>query len=166
VPFRYPPREIAYVGWVGLRGAVPIILATYPILERVPGASRIFDVTFFVVVLNALVPGATVPWLTRKLGLLSRAPPPPPASLEFASTQLLEGEVVSFFISRASAACGATLTDLPFPENAAAMVVVRGNELIAPRGPLELAAGDHLFVVCKRDDLPLLELMLGSPEDE
>jgi len=166
VPFRYPAKEIAYVGWVGLRGAVPIILATYPILEGAPGANRVFDVAFFVVVLNAVVPGAAVPWLTRKLGLLSQAPPPPSASLEFASTQLLQGEVVSFFISRASAACGATLADLPFPEHAAAMVVVRGSELIAPRGPVELRAGDHLFVVCKREDLPLLELMFGSHEDE
>jgi len=164
--FRYPPREIAYVGWVGLRGAVPIILATYPILEHAPDALRIFELAFFVVVLNAVFPGMAVPWLTKRLGLVSRAPPPPPADLEMSSTLLLRGELMTFFISPASAACGATLADLPFPEHAAAMVVVRGSELVAPRGNLALQAGDHLFVVCRREDRPLLELMFGEAEPE
>ena len=75
-PFRtYEAREVGYVGWVGLRGAVPIVLATYPVLAGAPGAARVFDVVFFVVVVNALVPGATVPWLTRRLGLESGEPP-------------------------------------------------------------------------------------------
>ncbi|MBS2029338.1 MAG: potassium/proton antiporter [Deltaproteobacteria bacterium] len=164
--FRYPPREIAYVGWVGLRGAVPIILATFPILEHAPDALRIFELAFFVVVLNAIFPGMAVPWLTRALGLVSRAPPPPPADLEMSSTLLLRGEVVTFFISKASAACDATLADLPFPEHAAAMVVVRGSELVAPRGNVALKAGDHLFVVCQAEDRPLLELIFGEPEPE
>lgn len=166
MPFGYTARELAYVGVVGLRGAVPIILATYPVLESAPGAFRIFDVVFFVVLLNALLPGSAVPWLTRKLGLISRASPAPAADLELASTQLLDGEVMTFYISSASAACGATLADLPFPEEAAAMVVVRGKELIAPRGHVKLCSGDHLFVVCKKDDLPLLELIFGLPEED
>ncbi|MEO7084864.1 MAG: potassium/proton antiporter [Gemmatimonadaceae bacterium] len=70
-PFRYPPREIAYVGWVGLRGAVPIILATIPVMSGAPGARSLFDVVFFVVVVGSILPGSTVPWVTRKLGLLS-----------------------------------------------------------------------------------------------
>ncbi len=71
-PFRYPMREMAYIGWVGLRGAVPIVLATFPVLGGAPGAERIFDVVFFIVVVNALVPGATVAWVTRQLGLQRR----------------------------------------------------------------------------------------------
>jgi potassium/hydrogen antiporter len=70
-PFRYPPREIAYVGWVGLRGAVPIVLATIPVMSGAPGARSLFDVVFFVVVVGSFLPGSTVPWVTRKLGLLS-----------------------------------------------------------------------------------------------
>ena len=163
-PFRMTVRERLYVGAVGLRGAVPIILATYPVLANAPDAFQIFELAFFVVVLNTVVPGAAVPWLTRKLHVESHAPPPSPASLEFASTQLLRGEVVSFFISKASAASGATLAELPFPDGAAAMVVVRGSDLIAPRGQVALAPGDHLFVVCRSSDLPLLELLFGSAE--
>ena len=81
VPFRYPWRETAYIGWVGLRGAVPIILATFPVLAGAPGADRIFHLVFFIVVANALVPGATVAWLTRRLGLQAKEPPAPQAVL-------------------------------------------------------------------------------------
>ena len=72
-PFRYPWRETVYIGWVGLRGAVPIVLATYPVLVGAPGADRIFHVVFFIVVVNALVPGGTVAWATRRLGLQTSA---------------------------------------------------------------------------------------------
>src|SRR5918998_4150926 len=75
LPFRYPQREILYIGWVGLRGAIPIVLATYPVLAGAPGAGRLFDLVFFIVVAHALVPGATVAWVTRKLGLQSRKAP-------------------------------------------------------------------------------------------
>jgi potassium/hydrogen antiporter len=71
LPIRYPAREIAYVGWVGLRGAVPIILATFPVLAQVEGSTRIFNLVFFVVVVNSIVPGATFRWVTRRLGLQS-----------------------------------------------------------------------------------------------
>ncbi len=70
-PFRLPAREVLYVGWVGLRGAVPIILATIPVLSGAPGSSELFDVVFFVIVVGSILPGATVPWVTRRLGLLA-----------------------------------------------------------------------------------------------
>ena len=57
LPFRYPRREVLYIGWVGLRGAVPIVLATFPVLAGAPGRGRLFDLVFFIVVVNALVPG-------------------------------------------------------------------------------------------------------------
>ncbi|HEX6630667.1 MAG TPA: potassium/proton antiporter, partial [Gemmatimonadaceae bacterium] len=75
LPFRYAAREVAYVCWVGLRGAVPIILGSFPVLAGAPGGERIFDIVFFVVVVSAFVPGATVPWLARRLGLRSTEPP-------------------------------------------------------------------------------------------
>ena len=72
LPFRYPRKEVLYIGWVGLRGAVPIVLATFPVLAGAPGAGRLFDLVFFIVVASALVPGATVAWVTQKLGLQSQ----------------------------------------------------------------------------------------------
>ena len=74
-PLRMPWREQLFVAWVGLRGAVPIVLATYPVLRGVQGGDQIFHLVFFVVLVNSLVPGATVAWLARRLGLAGTARP-------------------------------------------------------------------------------------------
>ncbi len=166
LPFRFPPREILYTGWVGLRGAVPIILATFPVLSDAPGAREIFNIVFFIVVVNGLVPGATVPWVTRRLGLAANVPEPPPAVLEIASTQLLNGELSAFYIGSASAVAGERISDLPFPPGSAAMLLVRGQELMAPRGDTVFQTGDHVYVFCNSEDLPLLRLLFGQQEDE
>jgi potassium/hydrogen antiporter len=80
-PFRHPWRETAFIGWTGLRGAVPIILAIFPVLAGVDGAKPLFDIVFFVVVVSALVPGGTVGWAARRLGLTpSRGNSPFPVS--------------------------------------------------------------------------------------
>ena len=67
LPFRYSLRESAFVGWVGLRGAVPIILAIYPVLAGAPASHHIFNVVFFIVVVSTIIPGATVRWARRLL---------------------------------------------------------------------------------------------------
>lgn len=165
-PFRaYAAREVGYVGWVGLRGAVPIILATYPVLAGAPGARRVFDVVFIVVVANALLPGATVPWLTRRLGLESGEPPPPQAVLEIESRQPLDGALLSFHVDEALAVAGAALRDLPFPEGAAATLVVRGRQLVPPRGNTTLEPGDHVYVIVRPEDRAFVELMFGQAEE-
>jgi cell volume regulation protein A len=164
-PFRsFARRDVGYVGWVGLRGAVPIILATYPVLAGAPGASRVFDVVFFVVVVNAFVPGATVPWVTRRLGLESREPPPPRAVLEIESLQPLEGELMSFYVDEALAVAGQPLRALPFPAGASAVLVVRGRALLAPKGDTVLTPGDHVYVITAADNRPMVQLLFGRPE--
>jgi len=165
-PFGFTARDTAYVGWVGLRGAVPIILATFPVLAGAPGAQRIFDVVFFIVVVNALVPGATVPWVTRRLGLEPREPPRPPAVIEIESRLPLTGELLSFYVDAALAVTGVPLAELPFPEGSAATLIVRGRELIAPKGQTALQAGDHVYVFARPEDLPFIQLMFGRPEGE
>lgn len=166
LPFRYTPRDMAYIGWVGLRGAVPIILAVYPVLAGAEGATRIFDIVFFIVVVNTLVPGGTVKWMTTKLGLESSDPPPPPAALEISSTQLLRGEILSFYIDPAVAVCGVEVQDIPFPPESSALLVMRGDELIAPRGGTVLEPGDHVYIFAAPDEAGLLQLMFGRPQGD
>ncbi len=163
-PFRYRGKEIAYVGWVGLRGAVPIILAVIPVLAGAPGASWLFNVVFFIVVVNSLVPGATVPWITRRLGLASDDAPPPDAVLEIESHARLNAELLSFTIDEALAVAGATIAELPIPEHAAVTMVVRGNELIAPKGMTRLEAGDHIYVIATEEDKAFVQLLFGRPD--
>ena len=164
LPFRFRPREITLIGWAGLRGAVPIILASFPVLAGAPGAGRIFDVVFFIVVANAIVPGGTVPWVTRRLGMEAKEPPAPMAVLEIESIQPLRGRLSSFYIDEALAVAGVTLADLPFPEGAAATMIVRGVEIIAPKGNTILEPGDHVYVLMRPEDEPTILLMFGRPE--
>lgn len=164
IPFKYPPKEIAYIGWVGLRGAVPIILATFPVLAGAPGAVPIFDIVFFIVVVNAFIPGSTVAWITRRLGLESAEPPSPKAVLEIESMQPLSGELMSFYIDPALAVAGVALHDLPFPDGSAAALIVRGQGLIAPKGNTVMEPGDHIYVFARPEDKPFIQLMFGRPE--
>jgi potassium/hydrogen antiporter len=162
LPFRYEPREIAYVGWVGLKGAVPIVLACIPVLAHAPGATRIFDLVFFVVVVSAALQGGTVRALTLKLRLGRGTPRARRTSLEITATKTLQSELVVFEIDSASAVAGVAVSEIPFPDGAAAMLVVRSDELIVPRGNTVLEPGDVVHVFCRGADRPLLDLLFGQ----
>jgi potassium/hydrogen antiporter len=166
LPFRFPWRESLYTGWVGLRGAVPVVLATMPVLAGVPGAERLFDVVFFIVVVNAFVPGATVPWVTRKLRVESDEPPTPRAMLAIESATPLDGDILSFHVDAALAVSGVPLSELPFPDGAAVMLILRGRQLVAARGATTLDPGDHVYVFARREDRGEILLMFGRPEEE
>ena len=146
LPFHYPMREVLYIGWTGLRGAIPIILATYPVLARVKGAQELFNTVFFVVVVNTLVPGASLRWMTSWMGLRSDEPPPPHALLEIISTRVLRGaKVLSFSISASVAVCGAAIGEMPLPDGSAVILLIRDDELIAPNSSIVLARNDHVY---------------------
>lgn len=163
LPLRFPAKEIVYLGCVGLRGAVPIILAVFPLLSGVPEALKVFNIVFFFVVINALIPGAGIRWLTRRLGLQVPETPRPAAVLEINSTRLLRGELLSFFITDVLAVSGARLAEVVFPPGASAVLLVRGDELIAPRGDTRLQPQDHVYVFCRPEDRAYVELLFGRP---
>jgi potassium/hydrogen antiporter len=164
-PFAYTRRDILFVGWAGLRGAVPIVLATYPVLAAAPGAQRIFDLVFFIVVVSAVLQGGTVRWVTRLLGLESTEGPRPPAVLEIESARPLRGELLSFYIDPALGVEGEPIAGLPFPPGSAVTLIVRGQELIAPKGNTVLQAGDHVYVLTPPDERMFVELMFGRPAE-
>jgi cell volume regulation protein A len=166
LPFRFAPREVAFISWVGLRGAVPIILATYPVLAGVEGGRRIFDLVFFVVVVSTLLQGAPIRWLAGRLELVVPGPPSPRAVLEIVSRDPLAGEVLSFYVEPEAAVAGSAISDLPFPEGATVMLIVRGHELVPPRGPTALEPGDHVYVFAKPEESALVKLLFGRQEEE
>jgi len=164
-PFRYPWRESAFVGWVGLRGAVPIVLATIPVMAGAPAARELFDIVFFIVVVGAFVPGGTVTRMARLLNVESSAPPPPSALVEVDALAPQGDELRAYFVSSDLAVCGATLAEIPFPSGAAVSMLERGGSLIAPSGNTRLEAGDYVYVIAPVDDRPHVELLFGLPEE-
>ena len=165
-PFRYPRNETLFVGWVGLRGAVPIVLAAFPVLVGAPGADRIFHLVFFIVVVGAIIPGASVAWATRRLGLESHEPPGPQALLAIESRIPLKGDLMSFYVDEALVVCGVRLDELDFPEGSSVVLIVRGDKLVPPKGTTTLEPGDHVYVLAQPEDQPLIQLIFGRPEEE
>jgi potassium/hydrogen antiporter len=161
-PFGWKPRESAYVGWVGLRGAVPIILATFPVMAGLPEGDRVFHIVFFIVVCSALVPGASIVPLARRMGLSTPGDTPPAAAIELNARRPLKGDIKVYPITPEVAACGAKLAEIRFPPGASAILVVRGEQLIAARGPTLIKAGDHVYVFCQPEDEPMIGLIFGQ----
>ena len=166
LPWRFRLHEVGYISWVGLRGAVPIVLATFPVLVGVAGAIDIFNLVFFVVVLGVVLQGATVPALTRRLGLVEVVPSPPTATIAISSRGPLATRIVTFRVDDQAAAANCTLAELPFPDQTAVALVVRGDELYAGRGVLRLLPGDHVSVVCRPEDEPALVRWFGERLDD
>jgi len=159
-------RERLFVAWVGLRGAVPIVLATYPVLRGVPAGDTLFHLVFFVVLVSGIVPGASVGWLARRFKLVAPAVPPPPASIEIVALRDYPGEFVWYAVDRASAVAGARVQDLPLPDGCVLSLLVRGDAIVAPRGDTELRAGDHVCAFVMAGDRPFLGLLFGLAGDE
>ena len=166
LPFRFAPREVTFISWVGLRGAVPIILATYPVLAGLEAGRRIFDLVFFVVVVSTLLQGAPIRWLARRLDLVVPGPPSPRAVLEIVSRDPLAGDVLSFYVEPEAAVAGSAIADLPFPEGATVMLIVRGHELVPPRGQTALEPGDHVYVFARPEESAFVKLLFGRQEEE
>lgn len=164
-PFRFRLKEAFFIGWTGLRGAVPIILAIFPVLAGVPGAEVLFNIVFCVVVVSAILPGAAVAAMARLLKLGSEGPPHPPAVLEITSTLPLQDQTVSFYVDPALPVCGVSLAEIPFPPEAGAMLIVRGDEMLAARGDVVLEVGDHIYVFCRPEDRPLIDLLFGQAQE-
>lgn len=161
-PLRWRRREMGYVSWVGIRGAVPIVLATFPVMAGIPGAERIFHIVFFIVVVSAFVPGATILPLTRRLDLVDERPEAPTAALEMHSLRRLHAEIHVYRIDRSVAVCGAPLSAIPFPPDAAVAMVVRGDEVLPARGRTRFEEGDFVYVICRPQDEPAIGLLFGQ----
>lgn len=138
-------RELALVSWAGLRGALPIVLATFPLTAGYPEGQRIFDVVFFVVIVSVLVQGLTVSGLANRLGL--RAEPVTFATV--AESLPLDAPGVEVLEIEVGSACGVVdrpLREVPPPFGARVAVVLRGDEVIVPTGATRPQAGDRVVV--------------------
>ncbi|MEU7072637.1 potassium/proton antiporter [Streptomyces narbonensis] len=145
-PFRIPWQEQALMSWAGLRGAVPIILATIPMVAQIEGSERIFNIVFVLVVVYTLVQGPTLPWLARalKLGDSSEAAD---LGVESAPLERLRGHLLSVAIPQESRMHGVEVAELRLPAGAAVTLVVREDKSFVPSPATVLRRGDELLVV-------------------
>jgi cell volume regulation protein A len=144
-----PWREIAFVSWAGLRGAVPIVLATIPLAEGVPDSARLFDIVFVIVVISTVLTGPSLPAVARRLGV-TRQIEPQSLDLEVAPLERLAADMLQVTISPISRLHGVEVGELRLPEGSSVSMVVRDGRAIVPERRTVLRRGDDLLVVTPR----------------
>lgn len=162
LPFRFPWREQAFIAWVGLRGAVPIILALFPLLAGLPEAKTILDVAFFVVLVSLTLQGWTIPHLARRLRL--EVPPAAAAGERFELAKPDGGySFLGYRLPENAPVLGRAARDPHLPGNARPIAVLRGETAFTPDAAGDLAAGDRLYVLAHETDVAALgELLAGE----
>jgi len=146
LPLRVPWRQQAFLSWAGLRGAVPIVLATIPVSAHLPGASYLFDLVFVVVVVFTLVQGPTLPWVARRLKVITPAEPME-IDVEAAPLEALPADLLQAEIPPGSRLHGVEIFELRLPATANVALIVRDARGFVPGPTTTLQAGDRLLVV-------------------
>lgn len=146
LPFRMPWQEKALLSWAGLRGAVPIILATIPMVSGVEDSQRIFNIVFVLVVVYTLVQGPTLPWLAKLLHI-GGSPEAADLGIESAPLERLQGHLLSVGIPEGSRMHGVEVAELRLPAGSAVTLIVREGESFVPLPTTVLRRGDELLVV-------------------
>jgi cell volume regulation protein A len=154
--FDFTTRERALLGWAGLRGAVPIVLATFVLSSgEVGNADTIFNAVFFVVVVSVILQGTTLERVARRLDVVVPSPQAQQPPIEVGALSALD--LVDFLVAPDHAIAGSAVRELGLPRTAIVAVVVRGEDSIPPRGSTVIEPGDRLYVLAPRDDGPAVE---------
>jgi potassium/hydrogen antiporter len=157
-------REQGFLAWAGLRGGVPIVLATFPVAAGVPGGQRVFDAVFFVVVLSVAAQGLTMRWAARRLDLIAEHPVPRLASLDSATLSTLHSELVELRAESLGLRARTLVRDAELPGAAIIGAIRRGDQIVRPRGSGVLDANDHLYLLVARERLRDLQDALDHAE--
>jgi cell volume regulation protein A len=161
LPFAYTLRGRVLLGWAGLRGAVPVVLATFPVIQHVPHSLQFFNIVFFAVLASTLLQGSTSETVARRLQLTTTEPALPRPLSESGTIRRLGAEVLEHTIGPGDAIVGVRVRDLGLPRDAVVNVIVRGERAIPPRGSTPLRAGDELHLLISEESAHLVRNLLS-----
>jgi cell volume regulation protein A len=147
--FRFPWAQQAFISWAGLRGAVPIVVATIPLTVGAPRATLVFDTVFVLVVVFTLVQGWSLPWVARRLGIAAPVAPRE-IQVEAAPLEELDAELMQMTVPPGSRLHGVYLPELRLPDDAAVVLVVRDGRSFVPDETTRLMRGDQALIVSAR----------------
>jgi cell volume regulation protein A len=151
---KFTLAEQIVLGWAGLRGAVPIVLALFPVNAAITGSVDFLNEVFFAVLLSTLLQGSTFEPLARRLGLTTDVPALPSPIAETGTIRRLGAEVVEYPVRDDDAIVGLRTRELELPREALVNVIVREGEALLPRGSTRIAGGDRLHVLVRQEAAP------------
>ncbi len=144
-------RERFVLAWAGLRGAVPVVLATFPVIEGLDGSLEFFNIVFFSVLVSTLLQGMTFEPVARALGVTTQEAALPAPLIDPAAMRSFGAEIVEHVVRPGDAAVGRRVRELGLPREALLNVILRADQAIPPRGSTQVRAGDHLHVLVRQE---------------
>jgi potassium/hydrogen antiporter len=151
LPFDFGWAERIVLGWAGLRGAVPMVLATFPVLAGIEHSEEFFAIVFFAVLLSTVLQGSTFEALADALGVTTTEAALPAPLADVGAVRRLGAEVIEHVVSEQDAIVGALVRQLGLPRDALVNIVVRGEQAIPPRGSTRIEAGDRLHLLVRQE---------------
>lgn len=142
-------REVALLQWAGMRGAVPIVLATFPVVDGIADSNAMYNIVFFVVLASAIFQGTTFEFFANRLKLTTEQRAVQPPVIQAGNIRKLGAEFFEFPIRKGDAIAGHVVRELQLPREALVSVIVRGDEALLPRGSTELEVGDRLHILVR-----------------
>ena len=154
VGFGFTPPERLMLGWAGLRGAIPIVLATFPIVDGLGIGQEVFNITFFAVIVSTLLQGVTITPVARALGVTTEESAIPTPLTPESTIHRLEAETLEFEVRKGDVIAGMKVSDLHLTKDALLTLVLRDNRAILPRGDTVIEEGDLLEMIVRQEGLP------------
>ncbi|MDZ7267615.1 MAG: potassium/proton antiporter [candidate division KSB1 bacterium] len=151
---RFNWREKALISWVGLRGAVPVILATFPLLARLPNAELLFNLVFFIVFTSALLQGWSMPAVARLLKVDAPVARRRQYPIEFAPPTGMDTDLVEFVVPAHAAVAGKSLVEIGMPRDSLIVLISQNEEFIVPSGGTVINEGDVVLALVNKRNLP------------
>ena len=166
LPFKMNIWKKGLVAWVGLRGSVPIILATFPFMAGIPKADTIFNVVFFVVIASVFIQGTSIPTLSKILKLDVPLAYRRRYPIEFEKTEAIDAELTETIVPYDSEVVGKRIGDFNVPEKCLIMLISREDKFIIPSGSVVIESGDVLLVLANAADFSALQQTLAHLKKE
>ncbi|WP_138420376.1 potassium/proton antiporter [Aquibacillus sediminis] len=159
-------KQKLFISWAGLKGAVPIVLATYPIVANLESSHLIFNTVFFVVFISALVQGSTLSMVAEKLGLTGEEDEDN-ASIDLINLGNTDRDIMKVTMPKHSSAIGKSLTTLQLPDETLVIGITRAKDLLTPTGNTVIQKGDTLYILCDHKHRSGVKVaLLGNSEKE
>lgn len=167
LPWKMKKNEKLMISWVGLRGAAPIVLATFPLLAGVPQAHVFFNLVFFMVIASALLHGTSIPFVARILGLAAPLPGRSRFGMELEPREGAKSELIELVVPPGSPAAGRPIVSLSLPAGTLIILLAKGTEQFSPRGDTVIEEGDTLLILTSSDTAgPVREIIMGEKKEE